>query len=360
MKQMFRMLVPVKGDKEGTYTSLTTRSTTPRPDSAAHARRPRHERLSLADIAAPEAIDMESSFADVRRTSFNQESDLISAPSAEISKDTLASTPRLVRLAATPVASPVLPEPENTISEPVVIGGVTLANDEVKDQLVPTQKRQKLIIQTLKFAGRIVEESIALMVKGGTSQITTVQLKEMGIRNLGLGPGDVNRIKYLCSTLMVNGGDIDPILPMSIDNSNVYPAHIINVAVMISMSTSHPEQYVTIALNAFNKIRNETKAMYRFAADFALEKGVEEHASKAYAAYVKILIVRDDVDTITFKRVEAIEAWVGTLRDEIERASEEARRVEEARMQAWLTGMMTTKYRAQLTGNVVDTDEAAL
>ncbi len=132
--------------------------------------------------------------------------------------------------------------------------------------------------------------------------------------------------------------------PTGLHQKPVYPAHIIDTAVLIAKNTPQTEKFITVGLNAFNEVRKEATTKYKYAADYVLKVAVQKQAERAYAGYVGILSVRNDVDNITHKRAEAMTAWVHTLREDIKEAGVTAALIEDARTKQFLAELARNKY----------------
>lgn len=223
-----------------------------------------------------------------------------------------------------------------------------VAPTETKDTLAlpTTSATQGMSIVTLHHIGRMKDESIKRMDDAGAVPITTEQLQVIGIRHLNLGENDTERINFVSTTLVVYGGNLTDCVPSSagLHTKDHHPAHIIDTAVLIARNTPQLEKFIMVGLNAFNDIRKEATTKYMFAADYVLKVAVQKHAERAYAGYVGILSVRNDVDKITRKRAEAMTEWVHTLREDIKEAGAAAALIEEARTKLFLEGLKRKKF----------------
>jgi hypothetical protein len=329
-----RKATPKPGDMPSTI--LTSRSSTPRPYPLASTPRSAAEN----GVGSPRLPPLAAAGPAMHVDEIRRSDSGITAP--PIAVETAAETTEPSAAVA------VIPTP--------------VAPTETKDTLAIQTTSATLGMVTLRHVGRMKEESIRRMEDAKAIPITTEQLRDIGIRHLNLGENDTERINFVSTTLEVYGGNLTDGVPhpTGMHQKHVYPAHIIDTAVLIAKNTPQTEKFITVGLNAFNEVRKEATTKYKYAADYVLKVAVKKHAERAYAGYIGILSVRNDVDKITRKRADAMTEWVHTLREDIKEAGVTAALIEEARTKQFLAELARKKYTKTQAANddSTDNDEA--
>lgn len=312
---------------EAAYTSLSSRSLTPRPYPAAHAREPRHVYENEQPFPVS-AIPMD----DITFDTENREE----SPAAASSPLPVGTTPAPVSDLTTTPASP---------SKPVSsIGQLSPTKTDALPFVNPVNP-SKTFIAKVQNVERIVKEGRARVAATNAVPVTSYELEALGIHRIGLGIDDTNRINAVNSSIVVYNGPLDDtkMEEKGLSLTYNYPSHIIDTVILVSTNTAQCQASVSLSLNAYSDIRTEVNRDYKFAGDYVLKTAVKNHREMAYAGYVKILSVHNNIDKMSAKRGVSIQNWVYTLRDEVARAGLVAKFIEEAKKEAWLAKLYEQK-----------------
>jgi hypothetical protein len=334
MNMFLKAMLGKKGSKPrdaapGTYSD---RSRVPQPDNNAASRTPRlpeSNTLGLPELSGAGPV--------------------MYVP--ELGRSLAGSTaPPVEDNATDPVPMKETPPTETTASTTPVAQEEKDPHFPIEPVSQPAKPGKKLILKVENIE-RIVQESKLRIRTTNAVSVTTSQLKTLGIHRIGLGSQDFNRIEAVNSNIEVYNGPLDSneAEVRGLHLTHNHPSHVIDTIVLASMETEQCNAAVSIALNAFAVIRTEVKKDYQFAADYVLKAAVKSHMEHAYAGYVKILSVSNNIDKITEKRGNAIENWVLTLRDDVKKAGAVAKFIENARREAFLAGMVNQKIRKAST-----------